>query len=97
MVVKFVSLSQACQDHCLSIIEALAENCNPREMFAAFMEVVNSHSKFLTSGSRLLCFERIRVVNLDSRWDSTTAGLEHVHCTSDFDLLHSSRTGTLFE
>jgi hypothetical protein len=40
VAVKFVSLSQACQDHCLSIIEDLAENCSPREMFAAFMEVI---------------------------------------------------------
>jgi len=27
------------QDYCLSIIEGLAENCYPREMFAAFVEV----------------------------------------------------------
>lgn len=47
VVVKFVSLSQVCQDHCLSIIEDLAENCSPREMFAAFMEVIysNRHSQ----------------------------------------------------
>lgn len=46
MAVKFVSLSQACQDHCLSIIEDLAENCSPREMFAAFMEAIHSISQF---------------------------------------------------
>ena len=45
MVVRFVSLSQACQDHVLSIIEDLAENCSPREMFAAFMEVIHLNSR----------------------------------------------------
>lgn len=45
-VVMFVSLSKTCQDHCLSIMETLAENCSPREMFAAFMEVINSNPQF---------------------------------------------------
>lgn len=44
VVVKFVSLSKTCQDHCLSIIETLVENCSPREMFAAFMEALNMYS-----------------------------------------------------
>ncbi|XP_024383426.1 aberrant root formation protein 4 [Physcomitrium patens] len=48
VVVKFVSLSQACQDHSLSIIEILAENCSPREMFAAFMEALNMYTTPLT-------------------------------------------------
>uniref|UniRef100_A0A7I4C1K6 Uncharacterized protein n=1 Tax=Physcomitrium patens TaxID=3218 RepID=A0A7I4C1K6_PHYPA len=51
VAVKFVSLSQACQDHCLSIIEDLAENCSPREMFAAFMEALNMY----TTSETLIC------------------------------------------
>ncbi|KAG0597838.1 hypothetical protein M758_12G024400 [Ceratodon purpureus] len=51
VAVKFVNLSQACQDHCLSIIEALAENCSPREMFAAFMEALNMY----TASQTLIC------------------------------------------
>lgn len=39
VVVKFVGLSQTCQDRCHYIIEALAQTCSPREMFVAFMEV----------------------------------------------------------
>lgn len=39
VVVKYVNLSQPCLNFCYSIIEALAQSCNPRELFAGFMEV----------------------------------------------------------
>lgn len=51
VLVKFVSLSQVCQDHCLSIVKALAENCSPREMFTAFMEALNMY----TAPQTLVC------------------------------------------
>lgn len=57
VVVKFVSLSKTCQDHCLSIIETLVENCSPREMFAAFMEVIILNPQFY-----MIVLEGFRVV-----------------------------------
>ncbi|KAG0623472.1 hypothetical protein M758_3G176700 [Ceratodon purpureus] len=61
VAVKFVSLSQACQDHCLSIIEDLAENCSPREMFAAFMEALNIYS---ASETLIYCIPLVQGLSL---------------------------------
>lgn len=61
IAVKFVSLSQSCQDHCLGIIEALAENCSPREMFAAFMEALNMYS---ASQTLIYCIPLIQGLSL---------------------------------
>lgn len=46
VVVKYVNLSQPCLNFCYSIIEALAQSCNPRELFAGFMEVGFCISRF---------------------------------------------------
>lgn len=61
VAVKFVSLSQACQDHCLSIIEDLAENCSPREMFAAFMEALAMYS---ASETLIYCIPLVQGLSL---------------------------------
>ncbi|KAH9554288.1 hypothetical protein CY35_08G057000 [Sphagnum magellanicum] len=48
VVVKYVNLSQPCLNFCYSIIEALAQSCNPRELFAGFMEALNILTSFQT-------------------------------------------------
>ncbi|CAK9881188.1 unnamed protein product [Sphagnum jensenii] len=48
VVVKYVNLSQPCLNFCYSIIEALAQSCNPHELFAGFMEALNIWTSFQT-------------------------------------------------